>query len=289
VVAESGTLIDILSLPPPPFDSRVAYGSDPAQFGQLRLPGGAGGEQWPVVCVVHGGYYRARYDLAHIGHLAQALTQAGIATWTIEYRRLGQAGGGWPGTFTDVGMALDALRQVASVYPLDLSRVIALGHSAGGQLALWLASRGRQAAGSVLSVAEPLSLVGVVALAPVADLVRASQLKLSDGVVDQLMGGAPDEVPQRYALASPLSRLPLGVAQVVIHGTADTAVPAELGERYVSAAQAAGDPAELELLAGVDHFDIIDPRTSAFSATRAAVLRLLGLSERNPFVSDAPS
>jgi acetyl esterase/lipase len=268
---------EILSLPPPPFDARRVYGSETAQFGELRLPRGGQGGPVPVACVVHGGYYRVQYDLAHTGHLATALAHAGIAAWSIEYRRIGQPGGGWPGTFLDAGAGLDALRQLAPTYSLDLGRVIALGHSAGGQLALWLASRRRLPAGSALSAPDPLPVAGVVALAPVADLERASALRLSAGIVDQLLGGTPRAVPGRYALASPARRLPLGVPQIVVHGTADEAVPFELSERYVAAARAAGDPAELVALPGVDHFDIIDPRTTAFVSTRQAAQRLLGL------------
>jgi acetyl esterase/lipase len=223
-----------------------------------------------VVCVVHGGYYRARYDLTHIGHLAAALTKERVATWTIEYRRLGQDGGGWPGTFLDVGAALDSLRQLAEKIPLDVTRVISLGHSAGGQLALWLAGRPRELRGP-----DPLPLAGVVALAPVADLARGWELRLSNGVVNELMGGGPAIEPDRYAQTSPIQRVPLGLPQVLIHGTADTSVPYELSDRYVAAARAAGDRVELVTLPGVDHFAPIDPRTEAFSATREAVLRLL--------------
>lgn len=201
----------ILSLPAVPCDVRRTYGPEQSQFGELRLPPGRSDGPWPVACVVHGGYYRARYDLSHIGHLAAALAEAGLATWSIEYRRLGEPGGGWPGTFLDVGAGLDALRELAQQYPLDLPRTIAVGHSAGGQLALWLASRPRLRVEEELRAADPLPLAGVVALAPVADLVRASALALSDGVVDQLMGGPPTALPKRYALASPVQRLPLGI------------------------------------------------------------------------------
>jgi fermentation-respiration switch protein FrsA (DUF1100 family) len=133
-------------------------------------------------------------------------------------------------------------------------------------------------AATLLSVATPLWVAGTLALAPVADLARGSALGLSNGVVDDLLGGTPRAVPERYALTSPAQRLPLGVPQLVVHGTADTAVPFELSEAYVAAARAAGDPAELIPLPGVDHFDIIDPRTSAFAATRQAAQRLLGLA-----------
>jgi acetyl esterase/lipase len=265
---------DILELPPPAFDVRQAYGDEPSQFGELRLPAGAGAP-WPVGCVVHGGYYRARYGLGYIGHLAAALAQADVATWSIEYRRIGEAGGGWPGAFLDAGAGLDALRQLAQTYALDLGRVITLGHSAGGQLAPWLASRPRLPPGLPLSVPDPLSVMGVVALAPVADLERASRLRLSDGIVDELLGGTPETVPERYRLTSPTLRLPLSVPQVVIHGTADDSVPLELSQAYAAAAEAAGDPVELLVLPGTDHFDIVDPRAPAFETTRRAVSRLL--------------
>src|SRR5437762_364288 len=129
--------MDILSLPPPPADARLAYGGGEFQFGELRVPGGAGPH--PALVVIHGGFWRARFDLLHIGHLCAALTAGGVATWSVEYGRLGNPGGGWPGTFQDVAMAAGHLRVIASQYDLDLGRVAAIGHSAGGQLALWLA------------------------------------------------------------------------------------------------------------------------------------------------------
>ena len=274
-VSCSAEVSDILSLLAPPADAQHAYGAEPSQFGELRLPRAAAGRRAPVVCIIHGGYYRTRYDLTYIGHLAAALIRDRIATWSIEYRRLGEPGSGWPGTLLDVAAGFDALRQLDGRYPLDLSRVVVLGHSAGGHLALWLASRPGIPSGTELSTSDPLPVAGVVALAPVADLARASALRLSDAVVDQMMGGAPRDVPERYALASPIQRVPLGVPQVVVHGTADEDVPLELSKRYVAAARAAGDPAELVALAGVDHYAIIDPRAQAFAATREATRRLL--------------
>jgi dipeptidyl aminopeptidase/acylaminoacyl peptidase len=258
---------DILDLPALPPDARQAYGADPSQFGELRLPRRASDGPWPLVCIVHGGYYRARYDLSYMTHLASTLTEDGVATWTIEYRRLGEPGSGWPGTFRDVSDALDFVRTLQRV---DTSRIVTLGHSAGGQLALWLANRPPE-----LSAADPVPVTGVVALAPVADLARAWELQVSNGVIDELMGGAPHKVPDRYALASPIERVPIGVPQIVIHGTADSHVPFELSDRYVGAARAAGDPTELVTLPGIDHFAPIDPRAHAFTATREAVLRCL--------------
>ena len=219
---------NILELPAPPADKRLPYRSDPLQFGDLRLPPGPGPH--PVVIVIHGGFWRAAYDLEHIGHLCAALTRAGVATWSLEYRRLGNPGGGWPGTLLDVGNGADYLRTLAPTYRLDLTKVVAIGHSAGGHLALWLAARRRLPPGSALYTADPPPLRGVVSLAGVADLRRAWELRLSSNVAATFLGGAPDEVPDRYKLASPIELLPLGVPQRLIHGAKDAIVPLEISQ-----------------------------------------------------------
>jgi acetyl esterase/lipase len=167
---------DILSLAPPPADERVPYGSDAHQFGDLRLPKGNGPH--PVVMNIHGGFWRNEYDLGHAGHLCAALTAKGVATWNLEYRRIGNPGGGWPGTLDDVQTGAACLETIAAERSLDLKRVVATGHSAGGHLVLWLAKQ------------NTIALRGVVALAPVADLRRAWELKLSNTVVADLLGGS---------------------------------------------------------------------------------------------------
>jgi acetyl esterase/lipase len=263
---------EILDLPPPSADQRIPYGPDARQFGELWLPPGAGPH--PVVVLIHGGYWRARYGLEYFGHAAAALRDDGLAVWNVEYRRLGQPGGGWPGTLLDVGRALDALRGLAARFPLDLGRVVALGHSAGGHLGCWAAGRHRLPDGSEVAGPEPLRLAGVVSLAGVLDLRRAWELRLSDSVVHELLGGAPTEVDARYRSASPSELLPLGVPQVLIHGTDDTAVPLELSERYHEAALAAGDRAELIVLPGAGHFEVVDPRTPEWRRVLAAVRAL---------------
>src|SRR3954469_21842065 len=162
---------DILELTPPPADLRVPYGSEPAQFGELWLP--TDGGPHPVVVLLHGGYWRARYGLEYFGHAAAALRDERLAVWNVEYRRLGDPDGGWPGTFLDVGRALDALSDLAERFPLDLGRVVVLGHSAGGHLALWAAGRHRLPDGDPLASSDPLRLAGTIALAAVSDLRRA--------------------------------------------------------------------------------------------------------------------
>jgi len=273
---------NILTLRPPEADLRLPYGGDPLRFGDLRLPAGAGPH--PVVVVVHGGYWRAAYDLTHAGHMAAALTALGMATWTIEYRRIGNDGGGWPGTFHDVATATDSLRTLAPLHRLDLARVVALGHSAGGHLALWLAARHRIPSGDALFSPRPLTLRGVVALAPVADLARAWDLRLSDGVVRELMGGTPRERPDRYATASPAALLPLGLPQVLIHGAGDRHVPYAVSRDYQQAALRRGDDAALITPPRADHFALIDPGSEAWPAVAAAVSRLLSTESTAPAV-----
>lgn len=264
---------DILTLPAPPADARIAYGTDPLQFGDLRLPTAAGGDggSFPLVILIHGGYWRNRYDLIHFGHAAAALTAEGLATWNIEYRRVGDTGGGWPGTLLDVAAATDYARTLAATYPLDLERVVALGHSAGGQLAAWLAARQRLAPESGVSTADPLPLRAVVALAGVLDLHRAWELHLSDDAVRGFLGGTPEQHPDRYDAASPAALLPSGVRQTLIHGTADDSVPYAISRDYADAARAAGDPVELITLPGAGHFEIVDPRTDEWRLVRRAV------------------
>jgi acetyl esterase/lipase len=255
----------ILDLAPPPADARIAYGDAPQQFGDLRLPkaAGTGAQAFPVAIVIHGGYWRSTYGLEHIGHLCAALTRAGVATWSLEYRRIGDPGGGWPGAGEDVVRGAEYLRTLAQRYPLDLTRVVAIGHSAGGQLALWLAAQ------------HKIPLRGVVSLAGVADLRRAWDLRLSQGVVADLLGGTPQEQPERYRQASPIELLPLGVPQRLFHGTRDDVVPIEISRRYQVAAAAAGDDARLIEIQDAGHFDLIDPRTPAWAQVKAAVLELL--------------
>jgi len=216
-----------------------------------------------VAVVIHGGYWRSAYSLEHIGHLGAALTRAGVATWSLEYRRLGDPGGGWPAAGEDVSLGAQHLRFLAQRYPLDLTRVVALGHSAGGQLALWLAAQNK------------VPLRGVVALAAVSDLRRAWELGLSHGVVADLLGGTPEEMPERYRQASPIELLPLHVPQYLLHGTRDDDVPVDISRRYHAAATAAGDDARLIEAPGAGHFELIDPRSPEWKSVEAAVVDLL--------------
>lgn len=220
-----------------------------------------------LVIALHGGFWRARYGLEHLRPFCAALASEGYAVASLEYRRLGEAGAGWPGTLEDVESALASVAERAAT--LHLSGAVLVGHSAGGQLALWAASR------RAASFRGRLPLLGVVALAAVSDLVEASRLNLSGGVVCEFLGGPPEQVPTRYREASPVELLPLGVPTVLVHGTADEDVPYALSPAYVTRARAAGDEARLVTLDGGGHFDVIEPESRFWPQVREALASLV--------------
>jgi acetyl esterase/lipase len=208
--------------------------------------------------------------------LAHDLVAHNFAVWNIEYRRVGEAGGGWPGTFQDVARAVDYLTILAFSYnTLDLKRVVAIGHSAGGHLALWLATRYRLPASEITVGTSPLPLNGVISLAGVNDLDQAWHLHLGGDAVAALLSGSPTEHPARYQLASPAALLPLGIPQVLIHGTADDRVPLIVSQDYATRAFHAGDTIKLLELPDVNHFALIDPTSQAWHLTLAELQSLL--------------
>ncbi len=206
------TPAEVNALPSRTADHRLVYGADPLQFGDLRLPTTAGPH--PLAIVIHGGCWLTAFaDLRFSAALADALRDTGVATWNIEYRRADYPGGGWTGTFDDVAGAFDHLRLLAPAYNLDLARVIAIGHSSGGSLALWAAARSRLATESALYRANPLDLLGALVLGGPGDLRAFAKVDCEicgSPVVARLLGGTADEVPERYAQPSPVELLPLG-------------------------------------------------------------------------------
>jgi acetyl esterase/lipase len=252
---------DILSLTPPKADARVAYGSDENQFVDLRVPKGKGPRALAIV--IHGGFWRAKYDLGHAGHLCAALTAKGIATANLEYRRVGNAGGGWPGTFADVRTAYQFLLQSSSKqFDFDARRVVVIGHSAGGQLGLCLA-------------AHEKGVKAVISLAGVVDLQRAYALHLSNGAVVEFLGGTPAEVGDHYREADPM-KLTISARQWLVHGAADDIVPPGFSRDYVSAKQKTKEDARLVEIAGAGHFEVIDPRSGAWKDVERVVMEAVG-------------
>jgi len=258
----------ILDREPVPAGQRIRYGPGPLRFGDLRLPDGPGPH--PCAIVIHGGFWRNRYDLAHLGHLCAALTASGIATWNIEYSRIGDPGGGWPGTFRDVTLATRFLFDTAASVRIDMDRIVTIGHSAGGHLASWLAGGANVPEDSPVR-SDRLPLRAVVSLAGVLDLRRGLELQLSEGAVRDLLGGSPGDVPQRYADASPIELLPTGVPHLLLHGDEDDIVPVEISERYHEAALAAGEDVALLTLSGTGHFGLIDPGSVVWPEVLAAI------------------
>lgn len=237
---------------------RIPYGPGEHQFGDLRLPPGAG--PFPLLIAIHGGFWRARYDLTHMEPLCAYFAARGIATWSLEYRRIGQPGGGWPGTADDVVAGVRHCAELAREYLIDTQRTVAVGYSAGGHLALYAAAH------------EP-SLTGVVSLAGVADLQMAWDLRLSEGVVRDFLNGLPDQFPE----ASP-ANLAIAPPQRLVHGDRDENVPVEIARQYVRSKRSRGEDVELLELPGVQHSDLVDPGNAAWLAVESVILELLSPS-----------
>jgi acetyl esterase/lipase len=236
------------------------------------MPAGAGPH--PVALVIHGGCWRAYWQLDLMDALCRDLAGRGIAAWNIEYRRLGQ-GGGWPMSLIDVAAATDILDLLAARHSLDLARLVAIGHSAGGHLALWTAARHRLVRGAPGAdpVVRPQS---ALALAGISDLREGFRQGTCDHAVYELLGGPPDELADRYAHASPAELLPLGVPQVLVHGSADVDVDPSITDLYAERARASGDQVTAVRLQGFDHFDVIDPESPIWQAALDAVPLLHG-------------
>jgi acetyl esterase/lipase len=256
---------DILTLQPPPYDARLAYGADSNQFLDLRWPKIRTAA--PLVINIHGGFWRAKYNLDHAGHLCAALTAKGLATANLEYRRMGNEGGGWPGTFADIRSAYSYLVQNARQHSLDAGRIVVMGHSAGGQLALCLA-------------AHEQTVTRVVSLAGVLDMKRAYELHLSHDAVAEFLHGTPSEVPDHYREADPTQLSIPQARQWLVQGSADDTIPPAFARDYAAVKQkrVGKDKEDVHLLeiTGADHYDLIDPRTEAWKHIEAAVLQLIG-------------
>ena len=262
----------------------LRYGPGEEQVADLRLPEPgqagqlAGANGAPLVLFLHGGFWRAAYDRTHTGPLATALAAEGFAVCAPEYRRTGQPGGGWPGTFDDVAAAVDVLPELARAATgdiIDPGRVLFGGHSAGGHLALWAAARHRLPRTAPWHSAA-LRCAGVVALAAVSDLIDCYQRRLGNGAVADLLGGGPGTRPDRYAVTDPTVLVPAGVPVRLVHGSDDDVVPCQMSLEYAVRARAAGDDAACTELPGTGHFAVIDPLSDAWEQVVAAFRELSG-------------
>ena len=267
---------DVDTLPSRAPQLRSAYGSDSLQFGELRIPSGSG--PFPVAVIIHGGCWtRGFATLKNTAAVATALTDDGIATWNIEYRQMGDPGAGWPNTFLDVGAGIDYLRALAARYPLDLSRLVLVGHSAGAHLALWAAGRAHLASTSMVRGQSPLPARAAVAIdgpADLASLVGRDARICGKPVIAPLMGGTPEAVPERYRDGSPRAMLPLGVRQYLVGAALLTAADAQ---SYETAARAVGDSVRVLVGAAGGHFGVIAPGTPFWPPVHEVILEAFGL------------
>ncbi len=246
----------------PTSDQKIAYGSDPQQYAELWLPTGTGPH--PVVVLIHGGCWLAALPGPElVAFLADDLRRHGVAVWSLTYRRLGHSGGGYPGTFQDVGAGVDKLREAAGQFPLDLTRVVAAGHSAGGHLALWAAARPRLADTSPLKTPQPLPIHAVVGIAAIPDLKQATDGRTGCPAETpaQLADTARRGDPAAWADTSPGALLPLGVKQTLVSGIYDAIVPPAYAWRYQARAQGQGEAVTLASLDQSGHFELIAPWT----------------------------
>jgi acetyl esterase/lipase len=257
----------------------VWYGTDSLQHGALYLPTGDGPH--PVVVLVHGGCWYSPYaSRRNSAALAAALAGEGIAVWNVEYRRYDNPGGGWPGTFTDVAYATDFVRRLAASHPLDTTRVVAAGHSAGGHLALWLLARRQLAATSDLAtLGEALPLRGAVSLGGIVDLAEYYPRErdvCGNPAVESLLGDAPANVPERVRDGSPAERLPLGAPHWHVAGAGDPIATEASITAFADAARARGDRVTVVRVPDAGHFEVMAPATAAGRAAIMAIREALG-------------
>ena len=256
---------EVQSLPSREPDRVLLYGEMPGQDVEVWLTASAT-EPAPLLVLIHGGCWLEAYDRSHLRPLATALADKGYTVLLPEYRRVGQAGGGWPGTFEDIASAVDAVEELP-IAGVDRKSIVLLGHSAGGHLALWAAGRDRIEAGSELYRVNPFMPRGVIGLAAITDLADyAGGSNNCQRVTPELMGGGPDDVAARYAVASPASQ-GVSIPALLLHGSEDAIVPM---------AQARALPgAEVHEIRGAGHFDLVHPGTPAFQALLNALAELL--------------
>lgn len=277
VPARLMTWNDLLGRAPVTPTHSIQWGEGATDIADLWLPDGAGPH--PVVLMVHGGCWQKEIaDRTLMNWAAEDLRKRGLAVWNIEYRGVDEEGGGYPGTFMDVARAADALRTQAGVYNLDINRVAAFGHSAGGHLALWLAARGNLPARSPLRMDDPLKLVGVVNSGGLADLAASrgvTQRSCLDSIFENLVGQSSPTRANVLSDTSPAEMLPLRIPQVSINGHDDRIAPPALGSGWARKARAAGDEARAEIVMDTGHVELVSPGTKAWEIEAAVLQEML--------------
>jgi acetyl esterase/lipase len=274
---------DVLTRLAPLPDHAIRYGTGPEHVADVRLPA-ATWRPAPLVIFLHGGFWRAAYDRSHTGPMATALAAAGYAVCVPEFRRTGQAGGGWPGTFEDVAAAVDRspalVRKAAGPGVVADEPALLAGHSAGGHLALWAA--GRHLLSPDSGWHTDTRARGVVVLAGVSGLADCYDQGLGNGAAADLMGGGPARFPQRYRVVDPAGLLPLGCPVRLVHGSLDDVVPPAMSRGYAALGRAAGDDTVVEGLPGASHLDVIDPLSPAWPQVLVAFKDLAPVALSSP-------
>lgn len=266
---------DLLARPKPVADKSFIYGSDPYQVVDLWLPRGDGPH--PVVLLVHGGCWTTKIaDRTLMNYLAGDLRTRGYAVWNIDYRGVDRPGGGYPGTFLDAGAAADALRGAAAAHRLDLKRIVAVGHSAGGHLALWLAARPRLPANSPLRSADPLRIPAVISLGGLPDLEEAATPPGSGcgtEVIAKLVGSGRADI---YADTSLPRLAPIEIDQMLVNGTDDRIIPTVYASSYAGKMRGKGDPVSIDMIPATGHVELVAPSSKAWSRTLELIFKTIG-------------
>jgi acetyl esterase/lipase len=271
------SLQEYMALRGPEPTAQIAYGPAASQYVEVFRPAGPG--PFPVVVLVHGGCWQTEFGgIVQFRNMAGALAAEGIAVWNVEYRRVDETGGGFPGTYEDMMGALDALAANAKSYQLDLNRIAAVGHSAGGHLVQWASSRARIAASSPLYRPNPMRFSHVVSLGGINDL--RAWTDLCGFEVDKLTGTASAARPHVFADTNPAELLPNGTQTTLITGELDRQVPAQVAFNFAAKAQSAGETVKVIVLPGAGHFDEAAATSPSWKATLGVIKEGLGMQAK---------